>query len=298
MSLPRRRRLTWWLNGLGAVLIVGGSIGVTFSLVNPSRDVSSSASVWEGGGQYTRAAEWGGLSVVMTVTPGPYFVGELLLVDLSLTNSSSTSYTLAGDAVADLCGGAVYATTSGGTSPRNALPVFPYPYCPFLWTVLTPGKTLMFHQVLPLSRSGNVLLQSGADFLKTQMDPDRTQETVAGKSPLDGYWPSFRLSVAPTVPSGRRITLQRLGTTIYVTAPVPARAHLYAISSLGCNDPVNDSHVGSGMSIIGGWGPLSQPLLQEPACEEPNDPHVRWATVDWTYAVSAPGFDIASGEVG
>ena len=227
--------------------MVAGCVGVSLSLVSSSRGASSTAALWGGGGQYTRAAEWGGLTIVMKVTSGPYFVGELLLVDLSLTNSSATTYTLAGDGVANGCGGAVYATTSGGTSRRGALPVFPEPYCPFIWTVLTPGKTLTLHQLLPLPSSGEVTLQSGADFLKTQVDRDGGQETVPGHSPLDGYWPSFRLSVASTTPPDRRITLQRLGTTIYVSAPLAARTHLYANSSLDCNHPMNDSHVGSGM---------------------------------------------------
>jgi hypothetical protein len=152
MSLPQRRRLIWWLNWLGAVLVVAGSIGVTLSLVRSSREASSTAALWRGG-----AVEWGGLSVAMTVTPGPYFMGELLVVDLSLTNSSSTTYTLAGAAEADPCGGAVYATISGGTSSRNALPVFPEPYCPSCGPYSHQGKPSPFIKSYPFPGAGTWL---------------------------------------------------------------------------------------------------------------------------------------------
>ena len=117
MSQLQNKRLARWLNVLGAVLIVAGTIGVSLSVARSSRSASSGTASWGGGGPFTRVAQAGGLYFAMTVTPGPYFLGELLQVDLSLTNSSLTTYTLGGPSVSGICGGAVYVNTVGGTGP-------------------------------------------------------------------------------------------------------------------------------------------------------------------------------------
>jgi hypothetical protein len=298
MSQPQNERLARWLNGLGAVLIVAGIIGVSLSVARSSRSASYGTAIWGGEGPSTRVAQAGGLYFVMTVTPGPYFLGELLQVDLSLANSSRTTYTLGGSSVAGPCGGAVYVNTSGGTGPHYTLPVSQDGYCPFLPTVFKPGQTLTLHQLLPLPSSGEVTLQSGADFFQSQVGPDGGQEMVPGHSPLDGYWPSLTISVAQVAPVDRRITLQHTGTTVQVSAPLAARTHLYDTYNLGCSNPLNDTQVGSGVFSMSGWGPLSHLLLEEPACGGGDSPTVRWSTVQWSYAVSAPGFSIAAGEQG
>ena len=175
MSQPQNERLARWLNGLGAVLIVAGIIGVSLSVARSPRSASYGTAIWGGEGPSTRVAQAGGLYFVMTVTPGPYFLGELLQVDLSLANSSFTTYTLG-----DSCGGAVYVN-------RRAEPARTIHYrsctivsCPFFPTVLKPGQTLTLHQLLPLPRTGQVTLQPGADFLQSQEAPDGGQELVPG----------------------------------------------------------------------------------------------------------------------
>jgi hypothetical protein len=298
MSQLQHRRLARWLNGLGVVLIVAGSIATSLSLVTSSR--SGSPPIGSGGseGLFTRVAQSGGLYFVMQVTPGPYFLGELLQVDLSLTNHSLTTYTLAGSAGSGLCGGAIEVTTSGGTGPHYALPVSQVVPCPFESTALKPGETLTVHQLLPLPSSGEVTLQAGAEFLQSQTSLGGALDLAPSHSPLDGHWPSLTLSVAQTAPLDRQITLVPMGSTVQVSAPPSARANLYYTYNLDCNDPLNDSQAGSGVTSLSGWDVLSNPLLKEPACGGGDDPSVRWSSVRWTYAVGAPGFDIAAGEQG
>ena len=187
MSQPQNERLTRWLNDLGAVLIVAGIIGVSLSVARSSQSASYGTAIWGGEWPSTRVAQAGGLYFVMTVTPGPYFRGELLQVDLSLASSSLTTYTLGGPSVAGICGGALYVNTSGGTGPHYSLPVSQDGYCPFLPTVLKPGQTLTLHQLLPLPRTGQVTLQPGADFLQSQEAPDGGQELVPGQSPHSDF---------------------------------------------------------------------------------------------------------------
>ena len=78
MSQPQNERLARWLNVFGAVLIVAGIIGVSFSVARSSRTASSGTATWGDGGPFTRVALADGLYFVMKVTPGPYFLGELL----------------------------------------------------------------------------------------------------------------------------------------------------------------------------------------------------------------------------
>ena len=120
----------------------------------------------------------------------------------------------------------------------------------------------------------------------------------AGHSPLDGQWPSLTLSVAPVAPLDQRITLQQTGATVHVQTPLSARSSLYYIYTLGCSDPINDPQAGTAVDTITGWQSLARTVLHEPACGGGEDPNVRWSTVHWSYAVSAPGFSIAAGEQG
>ena len=295
MSEPQQRRLARWLNVFGAVLIVAGIIGVSFSVARSTRTASSGTATWGDGGPFTRVALADGLYFVMKVTPGPYFLGELVAADLSLTNSSQTTYTLD-----DSCGDGLYATISGGTGPHFALPALQQFYsCPFISTPLKPGQVLTSRQLLPLSSSGEVILQSRAAFLRTYTGPDGEQVSgPAGHSPLDGQWPSLTLSVAPVAPLDQRITLQQTGATVHVQAPLSARSSLYYIYTLGCSDPINDPQAGTAVDTITGWQSLARTVLHEPACGGGEDPSARWSTVHWSYAVSAPGFSIAAGEQG
>ena len=295
MSQLPNKRLARWLNGFGAVLIVAGIISVSFSVARSSRSASSGIAIWGGGGPFTTGAQAGGLYFVMTVTPGPYFLGELLQVDLSLTNSSPTTYTLGGPAGPGICGGALHVNASGGTGPHYALPVWQHNYCPSMTSVLKPGQTLTIHRFLPLPSTGQVTLQPGADFLQSQIGSGGVQQITPGHGPLDSLWPSLTLSVAQVAPVDRRITLQHMGTTVQISAPPAARAHLYDTYTLDCSEPLNN---GSrfGVLSMSGWEPLSNLLLQEPACAGGENPTISWSTVRWSYAVSAPGFSIAAGE--
>ena len=220
-------------------------------------------------------AQAGGLNFVMQVTPGPYFLGELLEVDFSLRNDSHTTYTLDGPRVSGPCG-AVFLHMSGGATPQYLLPVAQTPFnlpCnldPPLQ--LTPGATITGHEFLPVSNTGTLTLQSGS-----------------APSPLDGLWPSITLSVAAATPSDRHISLQLEGTQVQIAAPAAALAHLYYIYTVTCND------VQGGTAFTGNyaWEPISTTLMHEPGCVDAGG-----QTIKWSYAVSAPGYAIASGQVG
>jgi hypothetical protein len=319
MSEPQHRRLARWLNVFGAVLIVAGSIGVAFSVIRSSHSPSYPLASSADGAQHTSGAptstadsvvaEAGGLRVAMTLTPGPYFLGELVVADLSLTNSSAITYLLAngcGGAVDEgavfggtLYEGVVHVTISGGTSPHLSLPTANESWCPGGEATLRPGQVLTSHLLLLIPSSGKIIIKPGAWFYQTYTGPGGVQVTgPAVHSPLDGHWPSLTLSVAPAAPVDRRITLQGTGATVQVQAPLSARSSLYYIDTLKCSNPINLPQAGAEDDTIGAWQPLAGTVLHQPVCGEGEDPNVRFSTVHWSYAVGAPGFAIATGEQG
>ncbi len=244
---------------------------------------------WVGGTPVTREAEAGGLHIVMQVTPGPYFLGELLAANLSLRNDSLTTYTLAGPSKAGPCGAAVFVSMSGGSGPQYVLPVATSHSCPPMTSKLAPGDTLTLHEFLPVSNTGDVTLEAGARFLQTVARPDGSQSIMPGRSPLDRRWPSIKIAVAAATPSDRQITLQREGTQVQITAPPAARAHLYYLYTVTCH-AFQGGTVGTGNFA---WEPIATTIVQEPNCGDYGS-----QVIQWKYAVSAPGYAIASGHVG
>lgn len=290
---PNQRQRLPWLSGLLAILVVVGLVGV--ALVHSRSQMSPTTAIgpatWVGGTPVTKGAEAGGLDFVMQVTPGPYFLGELLAANLSLRNNSRSTYTLAGPSVAGACGAAVFVTITGASGdgrPQYVLPVVTVHSCPFMTSKLAPGETIALHEFLPVSNSGEVTLQASARFLQSVTGPDGSQSITSAHSPLDGLWPSLKVSVDAATPLDRQITLQREGTQVQINAPRAARSHLYYIYTVTCN-AFQGGTVGTGNSA---WEPISTAIVQEPDCGDYGS-----KTIQWSYAVSAPGYAIASGQV-
>lgn len=293
----RHRSRLYWLSGLVSMLVVTGLIGGALVLFRSPFSPGSPATgpdTWVGGAgaPVTGEAKAGGLDFVMQVTPGPYFLGELLVADLSLRNDSRTTYALAGPSMAGGCGAAVVLEITGGRSgggPQYVLPVADTHSCPFITSTLTPGETMRLHEFLPVSNSGEVTLQSGARFLQTVTGSDGSQSITSAHSPLDGLWPALKIAVAATTPADRQITVQREGTRIQIHAPLAARAHLYYLYTVTCN-AFQGGTVGTGNFA---WKPISTTDVPEPDCGDYGS-----QVIQWSYAVSAPGYAIASGSIG
>jgi hypothetical protein len=215
---------------------------------------------------------------------GPYFLGELLPVDVSLTNHTQQAVQLLESRMtADLChDSALMARLSGGSDPSVTFPPIPIEYgCNnVLYTSqLKPGETLTILQYVPLTRSGAVTLsmQSARDC--TPAVPPCLSATPIPYLPLDSHWPSVQLQVQPQVPLERTLTLHEQPSRVLIDAPAGAQGHLLAMQGASC--PLN--------IVLNGarWWPLTTTVLEEPTC--PTAPLI------WGYIVSAPGYAIVSG---
>jgi hypothetical protein len=241
---------------------------------------TASRDTWVGGSPVTAEAEAGGLHVVLEVTPGPYFLGELLAANIVLRNNSPVTYTLDRSLHS-----AVFVRMSGESGPQYVLPVATDHSHPPMTSPLAPGDTLRMHLFVPVSHTGEVTLQTSARVPTDHPGPDGRKRTTRGPSPLDGQWPAIRMAVDAATPSDRQITLQREGSQVQISAPLAARAHLYYLYTVQC-------HEGTGTLYTGNfwWEPLAITLLQEPMCDDSGN-----QVIQWSYAVSAPGYAIASG---
>jgi hypothetical protein len=288
-------RISHRLNKVVAALVVIAIIGVSLLLFKTYRPSSSSSinssssgsAIGAVGTPITSHVQAGGLEFNMDITPGPYFLSELFVADMTLTNHTQTTFTLEGPSNSEPCGSALYLAMTGGTAPNyNILPVSAVHSCPYMQTTFKPGDTLTFHQYTPLLSSGDITLTPGATFLQTQME-NGVQVTSPGKSPLDGHWPSINIHVNSLVPIDRKITLQQEGTQVQINAPASARAHLYYIYNVAC-DAFQGGTVGTGSFA---WEHITVTTLHEPDCGDYGNKNIYWY-----YGVSSPGYAIVSGQ--
>lgn len=237
------------------------------------------------GGPTTSATE-GGLTFTFQLSPGPYFLSEFTIAQLTLTNTGTQTYLISGEATSANFNAALY-VAQAGTGPTYTLPLpdsprsYPAPAPQFL----APGQTWTETVYLPITVSGNATLTAKALFTTRTTDSNGNERTSHDDGPFTGHLPSLHLSIAPTAPTGRTLTFSTgklflVGpSTITVTGPAALR-QLYYLEDTSCPGTVE---------MPGGWTFLGTTTVRDPGC--PGSPEV------WAYAIAAPGYAIATGSV-
>ena len=268
----RRGRILHVINGLAAVLVIAAIIGTSLLLFR--HQPAGAPAVGPVGTPVTAHTRANGLEMSLQITSGPYFLSELLAVDISLTNHTHTTFTLSGSFGTNLCGSAFDLLLIAENRSHYTLPVNSgLGTCPPGMVLLKPGQTITGHGYTPVTDSGHVTLTAKTSFL-----------TNVGPNPLDGHWPSIQINVAEQVPSDRVVSLQQQGSQVFITAPPAARGHLVAMQTLDCQVVPG---LGGHETAFYYWKQISTNVLHEPRCPG--------KTVSWSYAVSAPGYAVASG---
>jgi hypothetical protein len=227
----------------------------------------------------------GGLDATLQVLiAGPYFLRELLPVDVSLTNHTQQEVSLLGlSTTANRChDSALMARLTQGTDPSFAFPPLALGVSctqEAYLTLVPPGETLTIHQYVPLTRSGAVTLSMQSASASTPTNP-LPPNTPVPFPPLDGHWPSLQFQVQPQVPPDRALSLQEQPRHVLVETPTGAQISLLAMQALQCEEPLY-------LRSDAQWMPLASNVLEEPACPG--------AHPQWAYLVSAPGYAITSG---
>ncbi|GHO68172.1 hypothetical protein KSC_070640 [Ktedonobacter sp. SOSP1-52] len=273
----RRQRLVRLASGLVAVLVVGVIITSALLLFTPQRTFVSGPPA---GPLTTTHAQASGFEMTLGITSGPYFIREMLEVNITLTNHTSKTQWVSSPFGINSCG---YAT--GVYMQENLKPAFELPptvhSCPLgarRPLQLLPKKTLSIQKYFVLQWSGTITLTSDITFL----EPNKDQWYQPVKSPLEGHWPTLHLTVASQVPQNRQLSAHVENT--HITVDAPAQTNLQYLYGVSCtNGP------GSGSEETGnyGWQPLKSSTVNRPACSMKH--------ITWSYAIGAPGYAIVSG---
>ena len=242
----------------------------------------------------------------MRITPGPYFLSEMLAADLSLANHSQTTYLLQGTPNMpgqrpDTCHPPLTIAILGGEGPSDTALRSALADIASCWngpgsegTVqLQPGQTIMVHQYLALTSSGHLTLTARGTFQKIVLGQDGVVHIVPASGPLDGRWPALQVSVARQVPSARSISLQRQGLQVHVDAPPAIRDQLLYMSVFICDlGPRSTQRSGAD-----NWIAPPGETIPPPQCgfSMDNGTATPSKLERWAYVVGAPGYALASG---
>lgn len=276
---PRRRRIYRPRNVLLAIGVIVVLIGVSVIVVGRVLPLAGPL-----GAPVTMSVTSGGLEMSMSFTAGPYFLSELLEVDMSLTNHTQTTYNLTGTQdFSTPCSSALQANLKGSGSPhfyltkQKSLTFFVVCVTAVGGLPLQPGQTISTRQYLPLISSGQNTLSVQLFF------PIGSYPTAS--YPFKNHVLSTTLDVMSQVPGDRKIlSLQRNGSEVQVIAQSSAQLQLVAHSLAVCRDAQGKQKEAG--SIY--WLPLATRTLQDPGCPGTNE--------QWIYGVGAAGYAIAAGD--
>lgn len=293
MQILNTKRRTIYI--IVAVLVVSLLIGSTVLLLVQKRHVPARHSVLSKLASPTSATDsvdvqQEGVEMSMRVTPGPYFLGELVLVHLVLTNHTQSILTLAGGIDPTQCGSSLFATQAGGTSPHYALYTMPVQlmlFCPLSLGTgpsrVPAGQTVTTQTYLLLTSSGNVTLSGKVSFSLSATSFE------IGPDPLAGDLPTLHIYVAPQVPANRVLITQQEGSEVLIQGP--SAMQLVAQNYVICQDAQHLPYPsGFGHTI---WKSLSTNVLPRPDCAGNN---LTFAL--WKYAVGAEGYEVVQGQQG
>lgn len=314
--LARRRRVARVINALAAALVVGMLLGGAILLfTHPRTGTVSKSGLSEPTNMPGSMVKWAGLEMSMHITPGPYFLGELLAVDFSLTNR--THQTLALDGLTTIpenlnpkiCFGYAFSTEqTGGESPHFTFfttPILISASCPlatvtepYVLEPVAPGKTVTSHLYEPLTSSGDVTLIGKVLFSIPETGPHGVTDWQPGSWLLAGHIPTIRIYVSPQAPANRILTLHQEGSEILIDAP--AGVQLVDQTYLECRDVSDHIDVAGDNHIHGKpsdyWHPLLTKTLLKPACSILGPMFAPGTVVQWKYAIGAAGYAIVQGQ--
>jgi len=284
---PSRLRHALVIVLICAILLTGAGFFVLHWHPGLALGASGADDLTVGGPSAT--VEAGGLTLSLRLSPGPYFLGELVVARMMLTNRTPASYTLPGAPQANACGQTIDAALSGGVAPTYTLPTVGSVYCPFFTSTLRSGQTWTINQFLPLTASGSVTLTAQSSFMITTTGADGTTYETGSPGSFTRGWPTLHLSVAPVAPAGRTILLrlssQSAPAVVAITTPqAAASARLYDVYDVTCHQGGQASEELPSLT----WQPTGGTILREPDCQGYNEV--------WAYSVGAPGYAIASGK--
>ncbi len=278
-------RVVQLLNSLAAVVVLGAVISAALLLFS-HRPQSQPAAGGSDGTILADHSSAGGLEMSLYLTPGPYFLSEMLAVDITLTNSGNTPYYIGIPFTSSPCGYTSGINTTGGGAPHYNITVATDHSCPAgigSAAVLNPGQTLTAHKYQPLLDSGHVTLTAYTSFFsKNGNNGFRSYNPIDG--PFADHWPSTKINVNSKIPADLQLSYKINGTHVIVSAPPAAQSHLLYLYDIECQDFSDSGTTGTGNF---GWESITSNQVSLPGCPGKNP--------QWDFAFAAPGYAIVIG---
>lgn len=224
----------------------------------------------------------GRLDETMQINPGPYFFGEIIAIDFTITNLTGvTLHTLDNECPA------AYGldTPSFQALPIPVSTIETGGQCTAL--KLAPGRAITLHSYLVLPTRGQENLHANARLHASATD-DAQLTGIYDALAVQG--PMIPLQIANTAPPARMITVtQKLHSNkhtmeLLIHAPAAARAHLLYWTNMVCQNLAALKSSGE----LGSWHVLTTTIIQQPSCLGPHQA--------WDYAIGAPGYGITQGK--
>lgn len=299
-EVPRQHRLSRLVMLIAAVLVLGALV-VTNLLIFQARTPSTGTQptlappISPLGKPVTVHTQVNGLEATMQVTSGPYFLGEMLKVEVAVTNHSHDTLwqqPYVEKACAPSFFPETFLVTMTGGKPsdtniqHNMVDLGSRCQSIGTFSQFLPNHTVSLPNYIVLTNSGRITLTAKIVLAKVVLGQNAYYRIFPNSNPLAGHWPSLQISVQAGIPSDRLITGQQRGTQVTIDAPL-ARSQLFYAYTLIC---YATSEWSSG-------GPPKALTLQQPQCETymyKNHPN---SFVRWTYAVGAPGYALFSGSI-
>lgn len=288
------RRIVRFVNGLAAVLVIGAIIGASVLLFTrhtspimalPSLPVGSSDT---SGLTVVSSSTADGLTMSLAITPGPYFLSEMLAVKVTLTNNSQKNAYPGVPFSGGSCGYYPGVEIPYTGSPQFNIPIaFDHscPYIPAHPVTLKPDQTIRFLGYIPLQQSGQLTLTSPANFYTGPASQQIFPGPTSIPDPFGSQGLVARIHVSPTIPSNQRIPFKVHGYNATVETPSSARGPLLYAYSISCQDYNNDG--GSTESGNFRWDTLMNATVRRPGCPGKN--------LQWSFAFAIPGYAVAVG---
>lgn len=271
-------------NTLAAVLVVSLLIGISLLLFERyPRAVTTVGSV---GPAVVTHVEAGGLDLSLSVTPGPYFLGELLEVHMTLTNHSSTAYQIRGVKTASVCFPALFAALTGGEKPQFTLldgDRSNFIFCPRMGeSPFRPGEVISISQYVPLTKSGQQTLAVSYALGSSTND-------ARSANPLENQPLAFEFYVAPDVPADRAVlSLHQQGSKVAINAPSSLHLQFAYLYYITCKNALGQPTEYSGADFD--WFTVAKNVIDKPECATESVPHAQWQLT-----VGAVGYELVRG---
>lgn len=206
--------------------------------------------------------------MTLSITAGPYFLSEMLEVNISLTNLGPNSYYVGLPFVSNSCGSWSGVVISGGIDPQYTIPVSTDHSCPYFprTATLGAGQTLMYHGYQPLTSSGKQTLQASTDFFDSSFSANNAGAHFPRQvtSAFEGHWPALQIDVASHAPVGRQLSYKMDGTRAILQVPngnIVNGLYLYSVS---CGDIAANTYSGTGNYS---WANMIGNAVTAPGCD-------------------------------